>query len=76
MPQVSWTMNILYMNQGNGKRVDTRIIHPEKQLFRPGRFELSMWLSQICTLSTGPNSFEAFLKIRIWFLIRMGSVKK
>ena len=30
------------------------------------RFGETTWLSQICTLNSGPNSFQAFLKIRIW----------
>ena len=71
-PKVSWTMSVLYMNWGHVRRVDPRMTpdNPQNDSFlfflRLDRFGETTWLSQICTLNPGPNSFQAFLKLRIW----------
>lgn len=59
LPKVSRTMSVLYTNQGHAKRVDPRITpdNSENWLFRPDKFWESTWLSQMCTLNPGPNSF-------------------
>ena len=71
-PKVSWTVSVLYMNWGHVRRVDRRMTpdNPQNDSFlfflRLDRFGETTWLSQICTLNPGPNSFQAFLKLRIW----------
>lgn len=71
LPKASWTMSVLYMNWGHVRRVDPRMIPDNLQndsffFLKLDRFGETTWLSQICTLNSGPNSFQAFLKIRIW----------